>query len=456
MRRPVLAQTPLRPRARLNLAPRLHADETLSSWLERFAARYGMSIRELFLWLGYPDFFQFARNPFDLDVVQPADLAGVLAAHTGIGADVIAAHGIDGASALTPERRRAFCPECWVEEAPYRRFEWAHGWSLVCPRHRRLLSERPRAQGPFVHWSEEAWSEFYCDTGAWRDLRPSWQSEPWTRICAALGVEPHAEFLRAWPWLLELSQPAEDSGRIRDTNRSAYGGCDVPQDPHVLQDSRGPRDLPVDTLTVKQDLALYGMIRFWGFSLVQTLDGTISSDDLMQDTSGGWICGVRTPHAPYWIRLFAATAARHLWVRLTQGQWRCARYPILEQVVQHPERWNDEDWWLEQRLRTWPPPLATSGRELFRRTNPFVMLPPWERCRECLRGVQGAIREALTICLPESWRCIIWDPSVASELNALIAQLIRPQRRRADPPRRSTARRPIDSSGGRSSGCGAR
>ena len=450
MRRPVLAQTPLRPRARLNLAPRLHAEETLCSWLERFAARYGMSIRELFLWLGYPDFFQFARNPFDLDVVQPADLAAVLAAHTGIGAHVIAAQSIDGASALSPHHRRAFCPECWVEEGPYRRFEWAHGWSLVCPRHRRLLSERPRTKGPFVHWSEEAWTEFYCDTGAWRDLRPSWQCEPWTRICAYLGVEPRAEFLRAWPWLLELSQGRPMCGRLGNTaTRSALSRCDP-------QDRYWPQGVPVDEFTVKQDLALYGMIRFWGFSLLQALDDTISSLDLMQDTSGGWICTVRTPDAPYGIRLFAATAARQFWVRLTQGRSRCARYPILEHVLEHSERWNDEDWWLEQRLRTWPPPLATSGRALFRRTSPFVLLPPWERCRECLRGIQGAVREALTIGLPESWRCILWDPSVASELNALIARLTRAQRRRADPPRRSTARRPLDSSAGRSSGCGAR
>lgn len=447
MHRLVVAQAPLRPRARLNLAPRLHAEETLSSWLERFAFRYGMSIRELFLWLGYPDFFQFARNAFDLDVLQPADLAGVLAAHTGIGAEVIAAQGMDGASALPPERRRAFCPECWVEEGPYRRFEWARGWSLACRRHRRLLSEWPRAKGSFVHWSEEAWSVFYGDTGAWRDLRPSWQCETWQRICAHLGVEPRAEFLRAWPWLLELSQGRPNSGST--ARRSAPSKC-------VLKDRYYPQGVPVDELTVKQDLVLYGMIRFHGSSLLQSLDGTTSRDDLMEDTLGGWICSVRTPAAPYGIRLFAATAARHLWVRLTQGHWRCARYPILEQVVEHCERWNDEDWWLEQRLRTWPPALAASGRELFRRTNPFVMLPPWDRCRECLRGVQGAVREALTICLPESGRCIIWDPSVVSELNELIARLSRPARRRADPPRRSTARRPIDSSEGRSQGCGAR
>lgn len=450
MRRPAVALEPLRPRARLNLAPRLHAEETLTSWLERFASAYGMTIREFLLWLGYPDFFRYADNSYDLDGTSPADLAGVLAAHTGIGAQVIAAHRMDGASVLSPHRRRAFCPECWAEGGRYRRIEWAQGWSLVCRRHRRLLSERPRPKGPHVDWYEESWQEFYRDTSAWRDLRPSWQCAPWTRICACLGVEPHAEFLRAWPWLLELSQPAEDSGRIRDTTiRSADGVCDGPRDPHARQDSGGSQDLPVDTLTVKQDLTLYGMIRFWRFSLLQTLDGAISSNELMQDTSGGWICTVRTPDTAYGIRLFAAMLARHLWMRLTQGPSRCGRCPILEQAVEHAERWNDEDWWLEQRLRTWPPALAAAARGLFRRTDPFVMLPPWQRCRECLRGIQGAVREALTICLPEHWRCITWDPSVARELNESIAQFIRSQERRTDRPQRSIARRPIDSSAGR-------
>lgn len=43
MRRRVVAKEPARARARLNLAPRLRTDETLSSWLERFAAAYGLT-----------------------------------------------------------------------------------------------------------------------------------------------------------------------------------------------------------------------------------------------------------------------------------------------------------------------------------------------------------------------------------------------------------------------------
>ncbi len=73
---PVVARDPPRPRARLNLAPRLHPDETLSSWLERFAGAYGMRLREFFLWLGYRNFLGYCEVPHDLDVSPPPDLAG--------------------------------------------------------------------------------------------------------------------------------------------------------------------------------------------------------------------------------------------------------------------------------------------------------------------------------------------------------------------------------------------
>ena len=258
MRPSVLARDPPRPRARLNLAPRLHADETLSSWLERFAAAYDMTLREFCVWLGYPNFLAYCQVPYDLDVAPPPDLAGLLASHAGLTAEFLAAHRMDAFDALPPARRRTFCPECWAEEGTYRRFAWAHGWALVCRRHRRLLSERPQPQSPSVRWHEESWTEFYQDTRTWRDLRPSWQSRPWRRVCQRLGVEPRAEFQRAWPWLLELSRPAQDPARFEDQR--------------------------VDEVTAKQDVALYAMIRFRHFSLLRVLDDTISDRDLMDDT----------------------------------------------------------------------------------------------------------------------------------------------------------------------------
>jgi hypothetical protein len=398
----LVARAPLRPRARLNLAPRLHSDETLSSWLERFAGAYAMSLREFVRWLGYPGLD--AQRWGDLDVAPPPDLAQVIAPHAGIGAEIIAAHRMDGAAALPPLQRRAFCPECWAEEGPYRRVEWAQGWSLVCCHHRRLLSEKPRPKPPAAQGHEESWPEFYRAQSAWRDLRPSWQSEPWAGICERLGVEPRGEFMRTWPWLLELSRPAHASGRATarlTQTQSASGGREIPQ------------DLECNELTVKQDLALYGMIQFLHSSLLGALDDTIIADDLMSDTFGGYLCDVRVPEVPYRVRLFAATVARHIWVRLTHGRWRCARYETLERFLGQPRRWNDEDWWLEQRLRTWPAALAASGRGLLRKADPFVSLPPWARCRECLRDAREAVRGGLSICLPKSWRCRARDPFIA-------------------------------------------
>lgn len=394
MDRPLVARRPWRPRARLNLAPRLHAEETLSSWLERFAAAYGMTLRELFLWLGYPDLARAAYQALDLDVSPPGDLARVLAPHAGIPARWIATHRLDGRGALAPYLRRAFCAECWAEEGPCRRIEWAQGWSLICRRHRRLLSERP-PPARRIPWSEESWCEFYRDTRAWRDLTPSWQSAGWRRICAALGVEPQAEFVRARGWLLELAQVAQLTGIARRSS------CRREHSPLSWR----LKDRRVEEFTVKQDLALYGTIRFWNLQLLRALDRTIADAQLMEDTSGGGLCDVRTPQASYWIRLFAATVARHLWVRMTRGEWRCGRHEVIERIVQYPRRWNDEDWWLEQRLRTWPYALAAAGRRLFRRESPFVMLPPWHRCRECLHGIEGAVRAAREISLPETWRC---------------------------------------------------
>ena len=389
MHGPAVARDPPRPRARLNLAPRLHPDETLSSWLERFAGAYGMTLGEFFLWLGYRNFLGYHEVPHDLDVSPPPDLAGVLALHTGLSAELLAAHRMEAFDALPPRWRRTFCPECWIEEGPYRRFEWAHNLSLVCPRHRRFLSERPlRREGPFLPWHEESWTEFYHDTNAWRDLRPSWDSEPWIRICAALGVEPHAEFLRAWPWLIELSRGAPAPwDRARP---SAPAPCDDPHDPASAQDSRGGEDVRVAEVTAKQDMALYAMIQFYDFSLLQALDETVS-EELMVDKRGE-LCDVRSPEVPYFTRLFAATVARHLWVRITQGEWRCGRAAALERTLRREERFDDELWWLEQRFQTWPQALEAAGRQLFQTRDPFPPVPPWQNCRECIREHGGSCR----------------------------------------------------------------
>jgi hypothetical protein len=397
---------------RLSLAPRLRADETLSSWMERFAGAYALKVREFAEWLRYrPLHSVYAAWRLDLDVSPPADFAVRLAPLTGLSAREIEAHQLAASGMLVPHLRRTFCPQCWAEEGPYRRREWASAWSLVCPRHRRLLSEKPLPTPPFARDYEESWPEFYQAANLWQEPQPSWQSERWRRICQALGVEPRTEFLRAWPWLLELSGKATATAR-------PTGMQGLPKALSASWASRGcavGRDLTANDLRVKHDLTLYGLIRFKDHALLQVLDETIASGTLIEDQTGGDICDVTTPQAPYEIRLFAAATARHIWERLTQGHWRCGHHQKIQRFLEKQWRWSDDDWWLEQRLRTWPAHLEASGRRLLRKMDSFVLQPPWERCRlYCVRPLQGAVRAGFSIQLPKGWRCPLRNQRGAS------------------------------------------
>ena len=395
----IRARAPLRPRARLNLTPRLHPGETISSWMERYAAAYDLTLREFLWWLGYPLGSRYECPSLDLDVAPPPDLAEVLAPHAGIYGEIIDAHRLIGSTLIAPWYRRTFCPECWSEEAPYRRREWTEGWSLVCPAHRRLLTEKPLPRRPGTDRWEESWSEFYQDTAAWRDLRPSWQSALWRRICDALGVDAHAEFLRAWPWLVALDySPAptpHTSGFSNDRGR--------PVEAAAAHETRLVKAQHASI--VKRDLALYTMIRFHATSVLQALDPAISSVDLIADERVGDTCSVTVPHASYPIRLFGAAVARHLLVRLTEGRWRCRRSPILEQYLDNARQWNDEDWWLERRICTWPAPLEAAGRDLLRKGERSVRSPPWGRCRECIRAAEKSSRATFSGDLAPYLRC---------------------------------------------------
>jgi len=165
-------------------------------------------------------------------------------------------------------------------------------------------------------------------------------------------------------------------------------------------------DLGADELSVKRDLALYCLIRFKDQALLQALDDTIPSHVLMKDRACGDICSVTIPQAPYGTRLFAAVVARHIWERLTQGRWRCIHHEKIQRFLEKPSRWNDEDWWLEQRLRTWPAHLETRARQLLQKTSLFVLQPTWERCRlYCVRPLQGVVLAGSGIQLPQGWRC---------------------------------------------------
>jgi hypothetical protein len=156
---------------------------------------------------------------------------------------------------------------------------------------------------------------------------------------------------------------------------------------------------------VKRNLALYTMIRFHAASIFQALDPAILSVDLITDDRAGDICSVTVSHASYPIRLFGAAVARHLWVCLTEGRWRCRRYQILEQSLDNARQWNDEDWWLERRICTWPAPLEAAGRDLLRKGERFVRSPPGGAAGSVFGAAEESSWAAFSVDLPPYWRC---------------------------------------------------
>jgi hypothetical protein len=121
---------------RLDLTPRLHTDETLSSWMERFAGAYALKVRDFAQWLGYrPLNSVYATWCLDLHASPPTDFAVRLLQLSGLSARIIEAHRLSAVGTLAPHLRHTFCPQCWAEEWPFRRRVWANAWIFVCPRH---------------------------------------------------------------------------------------------------------------------------------------------------------------------------------------------------------------------------------------------------------------------------------------------------------------------------------
>ena len=149
-------------------------------------------------WLGYRNLFSYGQALIDLDAAPPSDLAEIMQQHTGIAAHAIEDHRLVGTATLPVRLRPAFCSKCWMEEGPYRRREWASGWTLTCTRHRSLLREKAPLTPPVPRDAEDSWLEYYETPRLWREVSPSWASERWVAICDALGVNPRTEFARAY------------------------------------------------------------------------------------------------------------------------------------------------------------------------------------------------------------------------------------------------------------------
>jgi len=396
------AQPPAAGRARLNLAPRLRPDETVSSWLERFAGAYELTLARFLRWLGYPPRFALPWSRADLDVAPPPDLGEIMRSHAGIAAEAIEMHRLSPAVALPLHLRRTFCPQCWSEEGPYRRREWASAWSLVCTRHRSLLREKP-AFDPAVSELDRSWLEFYETPGLWRDPSSCWESAPWLNLCAALGVEPRTEATRAYFWLREIQRLV--------SHATGQNGPDQQHDGKITRHGANSAIAvcSVGDWRVKRDLVIYAVLKFSGPSLLETLDPGLSSGMLIDTAQHPEICGLATPEAAYNVRLFAAVIAGHMWQRLTGGPWRCRRGDAIEAILSGDKRSSDEDFWLARRLQSWPPTWRRAGRDLFHKPDGWTGVPPWAPCRDyCIRHLPRADRRCLSVLLEEGWQCV-WD-----------------------------------------------
>jgi hypothetical protein len=392
-----VAKAPPRARVRLNLAPRLREDETLSSWLERFGGAYGLTLGEFMRWMGYRAPFSYGQALIDLDAHPPRDLSGILEQHTGVSARVFDQRRLVGCAVLPLRLRRAFCARCWAEDGPYRRREWASAWSLVCTRHQRFLREKPPLEFPVPRNAEESWLAYYDTPRLWRDSLSAWEDPSWVRICDALGVSPRTEFLHAYSWLRDLQRLGRTFGH-KERHEDGASACEAQG--RVALDGRSRNG----EWTVRRDLVIYGLLRFHEPSLLETLDSGVEASRLIQSGHRPDICGIVTPEADYYVRILATATARHLWEKMTRGQWRCREPQRLEAVLGNAGRWNDEDWWLERHLYYWPEVLRQAGRQLFRKETGWTQIPPWTPCREyCTRHLTWGHRGVLVPI--DGWRC---------------------------------------------------
>jgi TniQ len=386
---------------RLNLAPPLHADESFSSWLERFAGAYEMTREEFLCWLGFGKSRVDGVAFQDLDVSLPRDLSIALNRHTGIGVSRIERQRLEGDTILPRGLRGAFCPQCVQEKGARLVREWADAWSLMCWQHRCFLRTQDRFACARPNSAPQSSPDDHADPPGSGGESSSAAAEPFAQICRALGVDEGTEFLHVYYWLANLHRLAILFGA--STLRTA--GQSPAAIAYAARYLRGAETLEAHW-RVQRDLVIFCLIKFRSPSLLQTLDPSIREGRLIQAAQDPETCGLVIPRADYFVRLFAAVLALHLWERMLDGTWRARHADKIVSVLHNPERWSDEDWWLERRLHAWAPRLQRLGRELFGKQSGWTQLPPWFPCRHsCAKRLDRGSPELLATRLPPGWHC---------------------------------------------------
>jgi hypothetical protein len=168
----------------LPYAPSPHADETLSSWIERIGIFYGIGLAQARTLLSptVPRLTQGTNE--DLDTSPGVRrVAGIWAGCREDATPVV--WSAANRRMLELSARLAYCPKCWDDDAahgvaPYIRRAWAHWSSVSCPRHKDWLAASRPATG---HGSA---------LNGWAIV---WQSNPTWAQAAGLRYEPRGQEL---------------------------------------------------------------------------------------------------------------------------------------------------------------------------------------------------------------------------------------------------------------------
>jgi TniQ len=201
---------------RLRSAPP-HADESLSSALDRAASQWGVTRWELLRHLGY------TNRPQELDGPLPGALLRALAQAFRIDPVVLASHAVPRnrmGVLLAPQLRHAYCPLCFESDwlsgtTPYFRLDWGRLWATHCRVHRTPLFEWTAING----YGDRRIPHFYYlpydatdSLPTWMDINlkeaRSWQLSGDGEVVAHDLWEALVNVERAW-WAAGIGDPNE-------------------------------------------------------------------------------------------------------------------------------------------------------------------------------------------------------------------------------------------------------
>ena len=162
--------------ARLPVAPPPLAEEAPSSWVRRVAARYRLSLRDFAEWLVGPS---ATAAILGLDSAANPGVEAVLEAAAGLPSGTVAGLRLP-ASCLWSADRPGWCPDCVCEDVAIRakihlRAAWTFGGFMVCPTHRRPLTDTcPRCGAVLAFDATNGHLRLFCPSC--RTLADAWPS----------------------------------------------------------------------------------------------------------------------------------------------------------------------------------------------------------------------------------------------------------------------------------------